>query len=105
MNWDVQDLGLLKKLWASGQSAGQIADRLGYSRNAVSAKLRRLGLTRGHKPATAKPKIVSIPKQRKTSLAACTQPSARVVSSRQLPKKLSKVRLYAMLAEAVRNTR
>lgn len=105
MNWDARDLALLNKLWASGQSAGQIAGRLGYSRNAVSAKLRRLGLTRGRKPPTAKPRIVSVPKQRKTSLAACTQQSAKVVSSRQQPKTFSKGRLYAMLAEAVRNTR
>ena len=33
---------LLKKLWAVGQSAAQIACRLGFSRNAVYAKLTRL---------------------------------------------------------------
>jgi hypothetical protein len=37
--------------------AAQIARRLGYSRNAVCAKLTRLDLKRGHKPPTAKPKI------------------------------------------------
>jgi GcrA cell cycle regulator len=43
MGWDAEDVALLKKLWAEGQSAAQIAHRLGYSRNAVSAKLLRLG--------------------------------------------------------------
>jgi GcrA cell cycle regulator len=37
MSWDAKDVALLKKLWAGGHSAGQIASRLGYSRNAVSA--------------------------------------------------------------------
>ena len=62
MSWDAKDVALLKKLWAVGQSAAQIARRLGYSRNAVCAKLIRLGLKRGHKPPTAKPKIRPVPK-------------------------------------------
>ena len=39
MSWDAEDIVLLKKLWAVGESAAQIARRLGYSRNAVCAKL------------------------------------------------------------------
>jgi hypothetical protein len=35
MSWDAKDAALLEKLWAVGQSASQIARRLGYSRNAV----------------------------------------------------------------------
>jgi GcrA cell cycle regulator len=108
MGWAAEDLAVLKKLWASGQSAAQIAGRLGYSRSAVSAKLTRLGLKRGRKPPTAKPKIMSALKRRTTSLAACTRPVARVVSSRKpaapQPKEMSKKKLYEMLAEAVRNT-
>lgn len=108
MSWDAEELGQLKKLWASGQSAAQIARRLGYSRNAVCAKLTRLGLKRGHKPPTAKPKIMLVPKRRPASLAACARPEAKVVSSREpsvrQPKELSKHQLYAMLAEAVKNT-
>src|SRR5277367_1437923 len=72
MNWAAKDFELLKKLWASGESAAQIAGRLGYSRNAVCAKLTRLGLKRGRKPPTAKPRIMPVPKRRTTSLAACT---------------------------------
>jgi GcrA cell cycle regulator len=66
MSWAAEDLLLLKTLWALGQSAAQIAGRLGYSRNAVCAKLTRLGLKRGRKPATAKPRIMPAPKRRTT---------------------------------------
>src|SRR5215813_15275658 len=108
MSWAEEDLAALKRLWSSGQSAAQIAGRLGYSRNAVCAKLTRLGLKRGRKPPTAKPVIVSVSKRRTTtSLAACTRPVAKVVSSRKpvapQPQQFSKKTLYDMLAEAVRN--
>ena len=72
-----------KKVWASGHSAAQIATRLGHSRNAVCAKLLRLGLKRAHKPPTAKPKIVSVPKRKPALLAACARPVHKVVSTRK----------------------
>ena len=105
MSWDAEDVALLKKLWAVGESAAQIARRLGYSRNAVCAKLTRLGLKRGHKPPTANPKIRPVPKR--ALLAACARPAAKVVSRQtgvRQPKEFTKRQLYAMLAEAVRNT-
>jgi GcrA cell cycle regulator len=107
MSWDAEDVALLKKLWAVGQSAAQIALRLGYSRNAVCAKLTRLDLKRGHKPPTAKPKIRPVPKRRPVLLAACARPVAKMVSRKKAmrqPKEFSKRQLYAILAEAVRNT-
>ena len=107
MDWAAEHLALLKELWASGQSAAQIARRLGHSRNAVCAKLTRLGLKRGRKPPTAKPRIMPVPKRGTTTLA-CTRPVAKVVSSGKLvvrqPTEFTKRQLYAMLAEAVRNT-
>jgi GcrA cell cycle regulator len=106
MGWDTKDVALLKQLWAAGQSAAQIAFRLGCSRNAVCGMLTRLGLRRGHKPPTAKPKIRSIPKRMPAS-AACARPVAKKVSkpqATQQPEELSKRQLYAILAEAVRNT-
>jgi GcrA cell cycle regulator len=111
MSWDAKDVALLKKLWAAGQSATQIARRLGCSRNAVCGRLTRSGLKRGHKPPTAKPKIRPVPKPR-PALAACASPTAKKVSRKTLgkqpkekqPKEFSKRQLYAMLAEAVRNT-
>jgi GcrA cell cycle regulator len=108
MSWDAKDVALLKKLWADGHSAGQIASRLRYSRNAVSAKLKRMGQKRGHKPPTANPKIVSVPKRKAALLAACVRPADRVVSPRKpvasQPKEFTKRQLYAMLADAIRNT-
>src|SRR5512136_2076416 len=108
MSWDSKDVALLTKLWAKGQSAGQIATRLGCSRNAVCAKLLRMGLKRGHKPPTAKPRIVSVSKRKPALLAACARPVHKVVSTRKpavrQPKEFTKRQLYIMLAEAVRNT-
>jgi GcrA cell cycle regulator len=107
MSFDAKDMALLKKLWAAGQSAAQIARRLGCSRNSVCGKLTRLGLKRGHKPPTAKPKIWPVPKRRPALLAACAHPVAKKVSRKTVerqPKEFSKRQLYAMLAEAVRNT-
>jgi GcrA cell cycle regulator len=108
MSWNAKEISLLKKLWAAGQSAAQIAHRLGYSRDAVSAKLLRMGLKRSRKPPTAKPRIVPVPKRRPASLAACARPADKVVSRRRAvvtqPKEFTKHQLYAILAEAVRNT-
>jgi GcrA cell cycle regulator len=105
MEWNASDVALLKALWTKGYSAGQIADRLGHSRNAVCAKLLRMGLKRGHRPPTAKPKIRPVPKPRP---AACARPVVRVVLTRKpvvrQPEEATKSQLYAMLAEAVRNT-
>ena len=107
MSWDAEDVALLKKLWVVGQSGAEIARRLGYSRNAVCAKLTRLDLKRGHKPPTAKPKIRPVPKRRPALLAACVRPVAKMVSRKtgvRQPNEFTKRQLYAMLAEAVRNT-
>jgi GcrA cell cycle regulator len=107
MSWDAKDEALLRRLWAAGQSAAQIARHFGCSRNAVCGRLTRLGLKRGHKPPTAKPKIRLAPKRRPTLLAACARPVAKKVSKklgRQQPTEFTKHQLHAMLAEAVRNT-
>jgi GcrA cell cycle regulator len=104
--WDTASIALLRKLWADGHSAGEIASRIGQSRNAVCAKLLRMGLKRGHKPPTAKPRIVSAPKRRPALSAACARPVHKVVSTRKLvaPQEFTKSRLNEMLAEAVANT-
>ena len=105
MSWDAEDVALLKKLWATGESAAQIARLLGYSRSAVCAKLLRLGLKRGHRPPTSKPKIVSVPKRKPALLAACARPVDKVVSARKrVAKDFTKSQLRAMLAEATANT-
>ena len=46
MGWTDERVELLKKLWADGLSASQIAAELGgITRNAVIGKVHRLGLT------------------------------------------------------------
>jgi GcrA cell cycle regulator len=67
-----------------------------------------MGLKRGHKPPTAKPKIVSVPNRKPALLAACARPVHKVVSTRKPvarePKEFTKSQLNAMLAEAIANT-
>src|SRR5512147_74273 len=66
MSWTDERVELLKKLWADGLSASQIAAELGnVTRNAVIGKVHRLGLSgRAKSPATA------VPRQRKARPAA-----------------------------------
>src|SRR3954471_22560081 len=58
MGWTDERVELLKKLWAEGLSASQIATELGgITRNAVVGKVHRLGLSGRAKSApTAKPR-------------------------------------------------
>ncbi|TQS71542.1 GcrA cell cycle regulator [Rhodobacteraceae bacterium] len=61
MSWTDERVETLKKMWAEGQSASQIAKELGgVTRNAVIGKVHRLGLSNrtgaaGAEPAAAKP--------------------------------------------------
>lgn len=58
MGWTDERVELLKKLWADGLSASQIAAELGgISRNAVIGKVHRLGLSgRAKSPSSAAPR-------------------------------------------------
>jgi len=58
MGWTDERVELLKKLWAEGLSASQIAAELGgITRNAVVGKVHRLGLSgRAKSPSTASPR-------------------------------------------------
>lgn len=69
MIWNDERVELLKKLWAEGLSASQIAGRLGdVTRNAVIGKVHRLGLSgrvttsrlRKSRPAAAPAKVAPI---------------------------------------------
>ena len=52
MAWDDERVELLKKLWAEGLSASQIAGKMGgVTRNAVIGKVHRLGLSGRATPA------------------------------------------------------
>jgi GcrA cell cycle regulator len=58
MSWTDERVELLKKLWADGLSASQIANELGnVTRNAVIGKVHRLGLSgRAKSPSSAAPR-------------------------------------------------
>ena len=103
--WTPSRIQRLEQLWSSGLSAGQIAKRLGCSRDAVAARLKRLNLRRSRKWPTAHPLIVAVPKRpdpphelnRVTAVVRRSTPPPPL----SLP---TKAELHAMLAEAVRNT-
>lgn len=66
MAWTDERIELLKKLWAEGLSARQIADQLGgITRNAVIGKVHRLGLSGRSATSAAAP--VRAPKKRQDS--------------------------------------
>jgi len=78
MGWTDERVTLLRKLWAEGLSASQIAKQLGgVTRNAVIGKVHRLGLAGRATPSrpakrpvrTARPRIVgpTAPRMRPTS--------------------------------------
>jgi GcrA cell cycle regulator len=58
MSWTDERVELLKKLWADGLSASQIAGQLGgVTRNAVIGKVHRLGLSgRAKSPSSTSPR-------------------------------------------------
>jgi len=58
MSWNDERVETLKRLWAEGLSASQIATELGgITRNAVIGKVHRLGLSgRAKSPTTASPR-------------------------------------------------
>jgi len=63
MSWTEERVEILKKMWAEGQSASQIAKELGgVTRNAVIGKVHRLGLSnRASGAATAKSTAENLP--------------------------------------------
>ena len=73
MGWTEERVSELKKLWAEGHSASQIAKRLGsVTRNAVIGKVHRLKLSGRAKPASRRsdrPRAAAKPPNR-TSAAA-----------------------------------
>lgn len=86
MSWTDDRVETLKRLWAEGQSASQIAKELGgVTRNAVIGKVHRLGLsnrTEGEepaKPATAAPAAAAAPA---ADPAPAPQPAPRAAAPR-----------------------
>ena len=91
MSWSDDRVELLKKMWAEGQSASQIAKELGgVTRNAVIGKVHRLGLSNrngsgGTPESPAKAKSATKPASKtkstgKTAAKAQVQPSKAPVA-------------------------
>ncbi|RMH45425.1 MAG: GcrA cell cycle regulator [Alphaproteobacteria bacterium] len=85
MSWTEERVELLKKLWAEGKSASQIAKELGgVTRNAVIGKVHRLGLSNrspaagaAAAPAPETPPRKAKPAARKTAKAAEAEKPAK----------------------------
>ncbi|OXT01677.1 GcrA cell cycle regulator [Notoacmeibacter marinus] len=89
MSWTDERVELLKKLWADGLSASQIANQLGgVSRNAVIGKVHRLKLSsRGRaSQKQARPKKPSAPRQPTVRSAAPRASVSNVVASQSMPR-------------------
>src|SRR4029079_3676692 len=79
MAWNDERVELLKKLWADGLSASQIASRLGgVTRNAVIGKVHRLGLS-----GRATSSRSSSPRPRRTHVPRAHRPPSLVVRKRR----------------------
>ena len=73
MSWTDERIERLKKMWADGATASQIADELGgVSRNAVIGKAHRLGLEQRPSPV----KAVEEKEKAKPAKAAKAAPAA-----------------------------
>jgi GcrA cell cycle regulator len=83
MSWTDERIERLKKMWAAGATASQIADELGgVSRNAVIGKAHRLGLEA--RPSPVKP---GEEKEKKPAASAspAAKPAARAENSGKRP--------------------
>jgi len=103
MSWNEERVELLKKLWAEGFSASQIAGRIGsVTRNAVIGKVHRLGLSgrattarmKSHRPCTrapivkrppAKPRFASVGNTALRALYQESEPFVAPVEELEIP--------------------
>ncbi len=86
MGWTEERVAELKKLWAEGHSASQIAKRLGnVTRNAVIGKVHRLGLSGRATPSrpVKRPPRLARPKPQHVARQAGTASSAPAQSAPQ----------------------
>ncbi|MGE0044351.1 MAG: GcrA family cell cycle regulator, partial [Hyphomonadaceae bacterium] len=89
MGWTDERVALLKKLWAEGHSASQIAKQIGgVTRNAVIGKVHRLGLA-GRATPSRPAKRPARPRQQRSPLSMA--PRVRPASSPYAPPVLTVV--------------
>ncbi|MFN7056637.1 GcrA family cell cycle regulator [Hyphomonas sp.] len=87
MSWTDERISVLKKLWAEGHSASQIAKQLGgVTRNAVIGKVHRLGLSGRATPSrpVKRPPRLARPKPRFTPETAVTAAASPAPAARPL---------------------
>ncbi len=78
MGWTEERVAELKKLWAEGHSASQIAKRLGsVTRNAVIGKVHRLGLSGRATPSRPVKRPPRLARPKPTQAPRQAQPAAR----------------------------
>ncbi len=101
MSWTDERVETLKKMWAEGQSASQIAKELGgVTRNAVIGKVHRLGLSNRVGPGAARedgdeaevaappaaaPRAEPTPRPATTEPARAEPPATRPAAERPVP--------------------
>ena len=89
MTWTDERVELLKKLWADGLSASQIAAELGgITRNAVIGKVHRLGLSgRAKSPSSSAPRV----RKPRSHMLRVSRPSMRGNSALALAYELEPI--------------
>jgi GcrA cell cycle regulator len=90
MNWTDERVELLKKLWADGLSASQIASQLGgVTRNAVIGKVHRLNLSGRAKPAAnpARPRKARAPTAHRPTARAFAGNTALKIHAHPAPRR------------------
>jgi GcrA cell cycle regulator len=73
-DWSDARIALLKELWLSGITGGEIGRRLGLSRSAIMGKLRRLGLLRQDRPRMPMRRVARLLKNTSNSEQAIPVP-------------------------------
>lgn len=78
MSWTDERVETLKRMWAEGQSASQIAKELGgVTRNAVIGKVHRLGLSNRNEEGAAEPAAAPAPEAKPEPKAAAPKPAPK----------------------------
>ena len=86
MGWTDERVELLKKLWADGLSASQIAKQLGgVTRNAVIGKVHRLGLSGRAAPSQPARAAFKAPRAPRAAVAAPAAPTPAAPPRRAEP--------------------
>jgi GcrA cell cycle regulator len=104
--WTKQQIARLTALWATGLSASQVAAEIGSTRGAVLGKLYRIGAPERTVKRRRKPYTPRKPREPRLRDTTVRPPPRYVYNGHRKPKcvEQTKSQLYAMLADAVRNT-